>query len=391
MLLKHLTLLNFRNYLRLEMDFPPGVSVFQGSNAQGKTNLLEAIYLLATARSPRAVAEREFINWSAQKEQLPFARLLAKVQKGERDFQLEIVLRPKVTLPREEKEILTQVQKLVRINGIVRRTIDLIGQLKVVMFSPQDIELIGGEPALRRRWLDIANSQTSQRYLKVLQYYNKVLLQRNHLLRRIAEHQAHPDELDFWDQELVKSGAYLIFQRQQTITELNKLIEPIHEQLSGGKENLRLAYRKTVGKEVDKFENVQETEQMFQEELKFNREKELARGVSLVGPHRDDLRFLLREVDMGAYGSRGQQRTITLSLKLAEAKFILAQTKESPVLLLDDVLSELDMERRYHLLQAVSNYQQVLITATDLDRFLPDFLAQAAKFKVEEGRITPLN
>ncbi|MCL0072743.1 DNA replication/repair protein RecF [Dehalococcoidia bacterium] len=377
MYLQHLSLTNFRNYIRLELDLPPHVSVFQGGNAQGKSNLLESICFLATTRFSRAVAERELINWDVMAERLPFVRLSANIQKGERATLLEIVLRPRSAAHHEGRAVVGPIQKYIRVNGVSRRPADLIGQLNMVMFSPRDIDLIGGEPALRRRYLDITNSQVDPQYVRALQRYNKVLSQRNHLLRQIAAGQSRPDELLFWDQELVKAGAYIVLQRQRTIGELNDLANPIHDQLSGGREKLTLQYRPSIDKKEPG--GLPEVEQAFTR----------ARGLSLIGPHRDDVGFLVNEIDMGTYGSRGQQRTTALSLKLSEARFMLTQTGESPVLLLDDVLSELDPRRRRHLLGAISNYRQVLITTTDLDRFPSEFLARAEKFRVADGRVEP--
>jgi len=389
MYLQHLSLTNFRNYIRLELDLPPHVAVFQGGNAQGKSNLLESICFLATTRFSRTVNERELINWEAAGEKLPFARLSANIQKAERKAQLEMILRPRSAAHHQGRAVVAPIQKYIRVNGVARRPADLIGQLNMVMFSPRDIDLIGGEPALRRRYLDITNSQIDPQYLRALQRYNKVLSQRNHLLRQIAARQSRPDELLFWDQELVKAGAYIVLQRQRTIAELNNQANPIHDQLSGGHEKLTLQYRPSIDKEDPKLGGIPEAEQAFNRALGAARQRELARGLSLIGPHRDDLGFLVNEIDMGTYGSRGQQRTIALSLKLSEARFMLTQTGESPVLLLDDVLSELDPQRRQHLLEAVSNYRQVLITTTDLDRFPSEFLARAERFRVADGRVEP--
>ncbi|MCD5412585.1 MAG: DNA replication/repair protein RecF [Dehalococcoidia bacterium] len=387
MYLQHLSLTNFRNYVRLELDLPPHVSVFQGGNAQGKSNLLESICFLATTRFSRAVAERELINWDVMAERLPFVRLSANIQKGERATLLEIVLRPRSAAHHEGRAVVGPIQKYIRVNGVSRRPADLIGQLNMVMFSPRDIDLIGGEPALRRRYLDITNSQVDPQYVRALQRYNKILSQRNHLLRQIAAGQSRPDELLFWDQELVKAGAYIVLRRQRTIAELNDLASPVHDQLSGGREKLTLQYRPSIDKKEPG--GLPEVEQAFTRALGAARQRELARGLSLIGPHRDDVGFLVNEIDMGTYGSRGQQRTTALSLKLSEARFMLTQTGESPVLLLDDVLSELDPRRRRHLLGAISNYRQVLITTTDLDRFPSEFLARAEKFRVADGRVEP--
>ena len=368
----HLSLTNFRNYERLELDLPPHIVVLQGDNAQGKSNLLEAIYLLATAKSYRATAERELINWSTPMEGLSVARLLAQVQKMTGILQVELALRAAYPSPE------VHVQKRIRVNGVPRRAIDLIGQVNVVLFSSQDIDLIGSAPSLRRRYLDMTNSQVNSRYLRALQRYNKVLQQRNHLLRLIGERRAEESQLDFWNQELMEHGSYLIEQRQLMVAELNHLAQPIHHQLTAGREKLRMTY----------LPSTDATD--FRDRLRDVRKKEIAQGMSLVGPHRDDLTFLIGDINMNIYSSRGQQRTIALSLKLAEARFMRSKIADEPVLLLDDVLSELDAVRRHHLLVSVAAYRQVVITTTDLDHFDPGFLANAALFRVSEGMIRNL-
>ncbi len=382
----HLSLVNFRNYHNLEFDLPDNISVFWGANAQGKTNLLESICFLATTRFSRSVPDREIINRDTLTEKIPFARLATDIQRKDRNAQLEIVLRPRSLAAHESGSGFT-LHKHIKVNGVTRRAVDLMGQLNMVMFSPRDIDLISEEPSLRRRHLDITNSQIDPQYLRSLQRYNKVLSQRNHLLRQIAAGHSRPDELVFWNDELVKTGSYIVIQRQETIDKLSELSEPIHQQLSGGEEKLKLKYVRSIYREGTASESIDDTEKAFSEALSASRGKELARGQSLVGPHRDDLQFFVNDINIGHYGSRGQQRTVALSLKLAEVRFMLTRTDEKPVLLLDDVLSELDSQRREHLLETVSDYQQVLITTTELDRFPSDFLAHAEKFEVKNGTI----
>ncbi|MEE8471453.1 MAG: DNA replication/repair protein RecF [Dehalococcoidia bacterium] len=401
MFIRHLSLSNFRNYAQLEFDIPPRIAVLQGENAQGKSNLLEAIYILATSRSNRTSTERDLINWSAFGETLPVCRLAADIQRGDRNLRLEVALMAKDTGPHRAADSfypgpidarIPSVQKRIRVNGSVRRAVDLVGQINVVTFSILDIDVIRGEPAVRRRHLDITISQIDPHYLRQLQRYQRILWQRNRLLRQIAQRQASPDELSFWDVELVQSGTYLMVQREHTIAALNHHTEIVHDELSGGLGKLRLSYCRSIDKEkANGDSHTVETSEAFGKALQAKRHKELAQGMSLVGPHRDDLRFLINEVDMGIYGSRGQQRTAALSLKLAEAKFMLSITEQHPILLLDDVLSELDSRRRSLLLRAAAAYEQVLLTTTDLDRFEPGFLAQAQLFKVVEGRIQPLS
>jgi DNA replication and repair protein RecF len=400
MRLSHLSLTNFRNYVRLDLDFSNPITVLQGDNAQGKTNLLEAIYYLATADSPRARTDRELINWLANEDQMPFARLEVRLEGSEALREVNIVLLK--TPDRFQKEI--------RINGVKRRALDLMGQVKVVLFMPEDIDLIAGSPEARRRYLDISICQIDRRYCQSLQVYNRVLTQRNSLLRKLREHPGDPEQLDFWDQRLTEEGSHLISRRLEIVAELDHLAQDIHPHLTGGAERLRLLYRSSLPLEgADALElhyqlplemarpsaTTMETEALarpeikalFQQQLRAQREKEVERGMTLIGPHRDDLRFLVGGVDMCIYGSRGQQRTIAISLKLAEMQMIRAETGEEPILLLDDVMSELDEERRQYLMDAIDREQQVIITATDLRSFIPSFLEQATVWRIQGGRI----
>jgi DNA replication and repair protein RecF len=401
LIITHLSLTNFRNYASLELDLPPHMMVLQGDNAQGKSNLLEAIYVLATSRSPRTYSDRELISWAALSEEIPACRIAAGVQKTGSNLKLEVALSAKTAASPKSDDFFsrwqpstkgTAVQKRIRINGVVRHAADLIGQLNVVTFSVYDIDLVGGEPALRRRYLDITNSQIDHKYLRNLQRYNRVLWQRNQLLRQIAENKANSDELVFWNQQLVETGAYLIVQREHTIAALDHRAQTIHDELSGEQGKLSLVYFRSIDKLRGKEDSqIKETAEIFAKALTSARDKEIAQGISLIGPHRDDLRFFVDEVDAGVFASRGQQRTVALSLKLAEAEFMLSKTGEHPILLLDDVLSELDALRRHHLLSSAAKHKQVIITTTDLDRFEPDFLAQASLFRVTQGRVEPVS
>jgi DNA replication and repair protein RecF len=218
--------------------------------------------------------------------------------------------------------------------------------------------------------------------LRNLQQYNKIVLQRNHLLRMIKEQRSNPDELRFWDEQLVESGSYLIAQRQSCVNSINTKAVEIHKQLTTGTEDLETIYVRSVAQQPD-----QDISGAFLEELQNARGEEIARGMSTVGPHRDDLRLLVGGVNMCIYGSRGQHRTIALSLKLAQAKYIESLAGDTPILLLDDVLSELDSERRRRLLNAVENYEQAIITSTDWDHFDANFLSRATKFKISQGNL----
>ena len=392
MYLKHLSLTNFRNYFRLELELPPQLVIIQGGNAQGKTNFLEAIYYLATARSPWAGAEREVVNWLAGQEGQPFARLVGEFVRKDDIQRIEMTLMP----------IGTSYRKHIRLNGAKKRALDLIGQVNVVLFHPQDVELVRGSPSLRRRYLDMALCQIDGRYCRALQNYARILLQRNHLLRSLSEHPQDADQLYFWDEKLAEEGAYLIARRGEILAELGEIAREVHLELTGGQERLRLRYVPGVpllaggGQLLLRFDvpaafDLEGIRGAFQARLKEVRAQEIAQGLSLVGPHRDDLRFLVGEMEMNVYGSRGQQRTIALSLKLAEMELIFRQKGENPILLLDEVMAEMDGARRNYLMDKISGMGQAILTATDPSDFRPGLLAGATCFQVEGGRVARQN
>jgi DNA replication and repair protein RecF len=393
--LEHLSLANFRNYARLELDLPANVSLLVGENGQGKSNLLEAMYYLATTRSYRAGSDRELINWLAANEPLPHARLVAHVQRQGGDLQVELTLMGQPEKPGEEpatdEDVLAtqltlfqpptaSLKKSIKINGVAKRAVDAIGQVNVVMFSPQDLDLVSGAPALRRRYLDATLCQTNHRYVRSLQRYNRIVTQRNHLLRRVAEGQAGGDELAYWDDELVTLGSYIIAARQEALTLLDGMARTIISQLTSDRERLRIVYRSTIDVAGDIAAN-------FRNALAHERGRDIGAGMSILGPHRDDLIFLVDGVDMRVYGSRGQQRTVALSLKFAEARYICGVVGEEPILLLDDIMSELDANRRRWVLNAIEGGGQVVLTATESEHYTPEFLAQTTVLRVQSGVI----
>ena len=402
MYLQHLSLTNFRNYTRLDLDLPASTIVLHGANAQGKTNLLEAIYYLATSRSPHATADRQLVNWLADEEPLPHARLVAEVAKGDAVYRVEI------TLMKRESANGVRLQKEIRINGVSRRAMDLLGVVNVVLFRPQDMELADGPPSRRRQYLDATLCQVSRSYCETLRDYNQVVEQRNALLRSLRERKRMAsDELLFWDEKLIANGAQLVATRQMALAELESLSQPVHWALSGGRETLRLRYIPSFAPThepgaihqmaLNLVEPVEvrglspptpsQVASAFRAHLRQVQREEIARGMTLLGPHRDDFRFEADAVDLRTYGSRGQQRSAVLALKLAEAQFMLQETGHQPILLLDEVMAELDSQRQRHLLQAVDGVQQAVLTTTDWDLFDGKFLGGALCLNVQEGRI----
>lgn len=418
--ISHLSLTNFRNYARLELDWPACIVLLQGDNAQGKTNLLEAIYCLSRTRSPRTSTERELVNWLALEEDLPFARLVAQVTKGAETTQIELAWVQSSTMPAgmeapsPSETQAVAFRKHIRVNGTTTRAANAVGLLNAVLFMPEDIELVAGAPHVRRHYLDDTISQVDPRYYRELQHYERVLTQRNHLLKSLRDRGNDSAQLFFWDQRMVEHGSYITVQREQVIQQLDQAVQRIHSQLTGDSEHLRLEYCPSIrptSRLVDSYQmpllagpatapqdmstsqasvRLQHVAASFASQLGQVHDTELEQGVSLVGPHRDDFRFLVNNVDMHTYGSRGQQRTIALSLKLAEVEWITQEKKDKPVLLLDDVFSELDRSRRSFLTQTIDQAQQVIITTNDLLPFDREFLARTTLWRVHAGRLEEL-
>lgn len=389
MYISHLSLRNFRNYRELELQLQPGTTLFYGPNAAGKTTLLEAVYYLATTRSPRTSAAREIISWDQRGELglAPFTRIVSAIQRSSERLAIELVVQRRQD---PDGNLLPTTSTTIRINKTARRALDLIGQLRVVLFTPLDIELVTGPPTERRRWMDVMLSQLDGRYVRALSEYTKVVLQRNALLRSWREGRRPRIEearrqLHYWDKQLTTTGAYILAERRRAVRELSEQAAPIHVEISGDPQPLRLSYLSTVnGEGADRAALLH----AFVQQLEAGLQDELDRGQTLIGPHRDDVQYSLGEVDLGIYGSRGQQRSLTLALKLAEAELMRARTADAPVLLLDDILSELDAVRRAHLLQFIDRpEQQTLITAADLADFDPSFLARIVRVRVEHGQV----
>jgi len=387
MYVRHLSLLRFRSYLHLELDLSANVHVFQGGNAQGKTNLLEAIYYMATTRSPLALSDRQLINWEVAGEPIPNARLSVTFFRKGREHTLEAVLALEA---REERQVF---RRRLWLDGIPRRAMDVVGQLVVVLFLPDDVLLVAGSPSLRRRYLDVALCQLDAQYCQQLSRYQRVVTQRNALLRQIREGHSRPAELGYWNARLVEYGAYVLARRLWLVAALNRRATQLQHILTEGSESLQLTYTPTwIDQEIASLTDATEQDlaEILAQRLQALFPREIARAVTLVGPHRDDLRFFINQIDATIYGSRGQQRTAALALKLAEAKVMEQELGEPPTLLLDDVVSELDRRRAQLLLKAVMDAEQVLITTTDLQTFPKAFLEQVVLWHVEGGQVSPM-
>lgn len=401
MRVEHLSLTNFRNYARLELTLPADRPiVLVGANAQGKTSLLEAIYYAATGRSPYTASDRQLIHWRAEHEPIPFARLAAEIcGRGGATYRIEITLMMERTADGAGR-----FRKTIRVNGADKRLMDVVGLLNVVLFVPRDLTLIEGTPADRRRFMDETLGQVDAGYLSALDVYDKALPQRNALLKRIAERRASHRELAYWDDQLITAGATLIAGRQRFLRELERGAQAAHLDLTGRRETLTLRYQpsfaptaenngqmsfETIGLDLHREMSAAQIEPQLAAKLEAEQDEAIQRGITLSGPHRDELRLLIDERDAGLYGSRGQARTAVMALKLAEMTWMQARTGETPVLLLDEVAAELDAARRAYLLERVREGAQTLMTTTELDIFTPDFLRRASIWEVEAGQIAP--
>jgi DNA replication and repair protein RecF len=393
--LRFLELEEFRLFRHLRLDLPPsGIALF-GSNASGKSSLVEAIAFLATTRSIRGAPDRELINWSSGSELgfPPFARAAGQVAWSQGQAEIEIALQADPTGA-------TPLQKTIRLNGRPVRAMDVVGTLKVVLFSPEDVALVTGPPATRRRYLDVMVSQIDSRYLRALARYNRILEQRNSLLKSLSRAGMNPfspavaTQLAFWDDELVSFGSTLIARRLVAIRELSAFAQQRFSRFAGDLA-LEIAYQPSVAEEVTAGASNKPLDHLvpaiahrFSEQLAEHRADEIRRGMSLLGPHRDDVRLTLNGRELAAFGSRGQQRLAVVALKLAETDLMASQSGERPVVLLDDVLSELDVQRRHELLVAVSKLEtQVVLTATDHDLLPLEAVEFLPRYEIDAGQV----
>lgn len=348
---------NFRNYDLLDLEFDSTTNIFYGDNAQGKTNILESIYLTGTTKSHRGTKDRDLIKFGQEE-----AHIETIVEKRGVPFKIDIHLKK-------------NSPKGIAINKVpIKKASELFGIINIVFFSPEDLNIIKNGPAERRRFIDLELAQLDKVYLNDLSNYNRIVNQRNKLLKDIYDKKDLMATLDIWDLQLVNYGNKVIERRKIFIEQMNEIIGSVHEKLTGGKERLQLVYEPGV-----KSDN-------FEEALRKNRERDLRMKSSSVGPHRDDICFLCGDLDIRKFGSQGQQRTAALSLKLAEIELVKQEVKDTPILLLDDVLSELDKHRQNYLLDSINDVQ-TLITCTGLDDFVNKRFSINKILHVEQGHV----
>jgi len=412
LLLERLTLDHYRNYKRLEARFGAGVIVLQGANAQGKTNLLEAVYLLATTKSARTRSDADLITWGPPDPFSPtaFARISAHVARARGPVDVEILVQDlsddaastasalaghvgdgaaarggggrRMALPRADGQ---SARKRFKINGVPRRAGEVLGQVNAVLFAPTDVAIVDGSPSVRRRYLDVILCQVHPSYYRALQGYTKVLVQRNSLLRGIRDRVQPPETLLFWDGKLVEYGAAVVAQRAEALAYLAEAAAERHARVSGGRERLEVTYLSSVPLDEAATGGVRAT---FERELAAQRQRELVAGQSLVGPHRDDVGLAVSGVDVTQFGSRGQQRSVALALKLAELAYIKREAGEWPILLLDDATSELDAPRRAAVLELTRELPQVFLTTAEPDRLAGLLGAAPQVWDVEDGALS---
>lgn len=395
--IEHLSLTNFRNYARLELALPKRPIVLYGDNAQGKTSLLEAIYYLATSRSPYTSSDRQLIHWRTEQEPIPFARLTAEISGKQSPLQ-----RLEVTIMLDNSTGIQRFKKTIKLNGVDKRVMDIVGLLTVVLFLPRDLALIEGSPNDRRRFMDTTLTQVNRDYVEALDNYEKVLPQRNALLRRIAERRSSRAELAYWDEQLSQSGSVIIAERQKFLRELETRAQENHHTLTGNKETLTLQYQPSFlptvegdgqlsfalpGLDLHRQLSPEDIKPQFAEQLEKELNESIERGMTLSGPHRDELRLMINRRDCGLYGSRGQARTAVMALKFAELDWMQHHLGEWPILLLDEVVAELDSKRRAFLLERLNGEMQMLVTTTELEIFTEDFLSRADLLQIVEGQI----
>ena len=363
MIIESVDLQNYRNYEFLNMTFDNKINIIYGDNAQGKTNILESLYVCATSKSHRGSKDKDIIRFGNDE-----AHIKVMVKKHGMNYRLDMHLKKNKT-------------KGIAVNGIpIRRAVELFGIINIIIFSPEDMNIIKNGPSERRRFMDMELSQLDKIYLSNLVNYNKVVVQRNKLLKQLqfSGDSGLVDMLDVWDMQLVRYGSEIIKRRMDFIDNINSIIRPVHSKLSGNKEILNLRYIPCT------------TTDNFKDEVIRSRERDIKFKMTNVGPHKDDVAFFINDKDVRKYGSQGQQRTCALSLKLAEIELVKKVINDTPVLLLDDVLSELDANRQNFLLDSIVDIQTI-ITCTGLDEFVNNRFSINRIFKVVNGVVSNEN
>jgi DNA replication and repair protein RecF len=380
------------------MEVPRGAVLLVGANAQGKTSLLEAVYFLSTFISFHATSDRQLVNFLAGREPLAVARIVADFCREGESHRIETRIIQESEGPTGGQ----RVRKEILVDGVKYKMSEVVGRFNAVLFTPHTLRVIEGPPEERRRYLNLVLAQVVPHYAAYLTEYSRVVSQRNALLKQIGERGGDPTQLAYWDERLTAAGARIIYARIQAVQEMERLAARMHQDLTRNGEVLRLAYEPSydplpqpdqqyklpVDTPLDRSGvTLEEIQTGFLESIVRLREEEIVRGVTTIGPHRDELRFIGNGIDLGTYGSRGQVRTAVISLKLSEMAWMKEKSGHWPVFLLDEVLAELDAQRRADLLDRLGKSEQALLTTTDLDLFSPSFVEQASIWRIHRGRL----
>jgi DNA replication and repair protein RecF len=371
MYIEQLSLKDYRNYEKLEAGFDNKVNVILGENAQGKTNVIESIYVLAMAKSHRTSNDKDLIGWDKE-----YAKIEGRVKKQFGSLPMQLVISKK--------------GKKAKCNHIEQQKLSqYVGNMNVVMFAPEDLHLVKGSPQVRRRFIDMEIGQVSAIYLHDMSQYQKILQQRNHYLKLLQiKKQTDLTMLEILTEQFIQMAARIILKRFEFLRLLDSWAIPIHKGISRGLETLKMEYKPSV--DVSEDQDLSKMIEVFEQKFFKVKTKEIERGTTLFGPHRDDLLFYVNGRDVQTFGSQGQQRTTALSVKLAEIELIRAEIGEYPILLLDDVLSELDDYRQSHLLNTIQGKVQTFVTTTNVEGIDHQTLKEASAFRVEAGKMNQI-
>lgn len=378
MKIKYLSLTNFRNYKKLDINFEEKIVVLQGNNTQGKSNLIEAIFFLTSAKSNRGGNSMNVINWKEN-----FTRILGEIEKNGQKCKIEIIIIKN-----------NKLQRKIKVNKLVKKQADLTGEFNAVLFSPEDLNLVFSFPSARRRYLNLLISQISWKYTSFLTEFKKVISYRNKLLFDIKKNEAQINQLDFWNEKLVQLGSFIILERKKAIDFYNSLLSETYQKISNKEEKIYIKYlpglpsKNSIIKEEDF--NLTDIYNIFKEKLQKYQQQEIQAGVTLFGPQRDDFKFILTGRDVANFGSQGEQKSVVLATKIVELDFLQKLTGYRPVLLIDDIFSELDKKRRDCILNLIKK-QQTIITTTDIEYIKPQFRGDMQIFQIEEGKVVRIN
>jgi len=378
---KKVRLKNYRNFSNLSIEFDPNLNIFTGNNAQGKTNLLEGLNLIIKGSSYRTKEDREVIKWNNES-----AYLFGEINKDDENIQVALAL----ALEKKPEDFYkNKLIKTIKINQNIRKKTALNKEFKGVVFSPEHLQIIKGAPSLRRKFLDEQISQIYPLYYRYLSEYYRILGHRNNILKKEINQKKKREQLLMWDPRLIERGSFLILTRIKFIKKINRLAHKFHQKITKEKENIELTYQSNISK--DQEENISSISKEFKDKLEEYREKEIEQRATLLGPHRDDFSVYINGFNVASYGSQGQQRTAVLSLKLSELELIKEKEGVYPIFFLDDVMSELDEDRRHFLLGLIIDKKvQTFITSINLDYFNNNIKEKSRIFKIEEGKIINL-